>query len=176
MLTDFVRRSANQSPGRGVPSWPEQAPAGRRPGRPTAVVTTTPSDSHTWNLVFLQLLLEEHGYIVHNLGACVPVEELVDGCRRHQPDLLVLSSVNGHGVLEAPDCVRALRDAGLHRLRAVAGGKLTTDGALSDQQTTTLLEAGFDAVFTADQPVDAFARYLQQAAEEPAAAVSGAAV
>lgn len=41
------------------------------------VLSTIPSDSHTWNLLFLQLLLEEHGCEVTNLGACVPVATLV---------------------------------------------------------------------------------------------------
>lgn len=45
-----------------------------------AILSSTSSDSHMWNLIFIQLVLEEHGYHVTNLGACVPVEALVDRC------------------------------------------------------------------------------------------------
>ncbi|MFI5528778.1 cobalamin B12-binding domain-containing protein [Kitasatospora sp. NPDC051853] len=140
---------------------PGPAPS-REDGRgPTAVVATTPSDSHSWNLVFLQLLLEELGYTVHNLGPCLPTEDLVAGCREHRPDLLVLSSVNGHGLIEAPDAARAVRGAGLTDLHAVVGGKLTTDGTLDPGQYRALLAAGFDAVFTPERSALEFAEHLR---------------
>lgn len=55
------------------------------------------SDSHTWNLVFLYLLLEELGFDVVNLGASLPDDILISECTRIEPDLVVISSVNGHG-------------------------------------------------------------------------------
>src|SRR4051812_36876285 len=76
------------------------------------VVTTVSSDSHTWNLVFLQLLLEEMGHDVHNLGACVPDDIVVGECRRLQPDMLVVSTVNGHGSIDGARMVRRIREAG----------------------------------------------------------------
>ncbi|MER5483732.1 cobalamin-dependent protein [Streptomyces sp. NPDC002812] len=134
---------------------------------PTAVVGTVPSDSHTWNLVFLQLLLEEHGYHVHNLGPCTPHEELAAACADLAPDLLVLSSVNGHGVIEGPRSIQAVRArSGQAGPSSVIGGMLTTNGQLTEGQTTALLEAGFDAVFTTDQSVHAFSEYLRRQALE----------
>ncbi|MGQ4416103.1 methylaspartate mutase, partial [Streptomyces sp. SAS_269] len=37
-------------------------------GTPVVVVSSLASDAHTWNLVFLQLLIEESGFDVVNLG------------------------------------------------------------------------------------------------------------
>ena len=51
-----------------------------------AVLSSTSSDSHMWNLIFIQLVLEEHGYRVTNLGACVPVDVLADQCAAQPPD------------------------------------------------------------------------------------------
>src|SRR4051812_3180408 len=54
------------------------------------LVTSVSSDSHTWNLVFLQLLLEDLGHKVTNLGACTPDDEILGAARALEPDLLVV--------------------------------------------------------------------------------------
>ncbi|MFE7187721.1 cobalamin B12-binding domain-containing protein [Streptomyces erythrochromogenes] len=112
------------------------------------VVTTMASDSHTWNLVFLQLLLEELGHRVTNLGACVPDELLVAECRRIEPDLIVLSSVNGHGFNDGLRVIEALRACPeLVRTPTVIGGKLGISGSGTPARQRVLLTAGFDGVF-----------------------------
>ncbi|MCX4725051.1 cobalamin B12-binding domain-containing protein [Streptomyces sp. NBC_01306] len=126
----------------------------RRPGpsgeraRLRVLVSGTVSDAHTWNLVFLQLLLEEAGHRVTNIGACVPEELLVGQCLQHRPDLVVISSVNGHGHQDGTRAVRALRAE--HALRGTAvviGGKLGISAGLKDDAHDALLAVGFDAVF-----------------------------
>jgi methylaspartate mutase sigma subunit len=124
----------------------EQAGVDERRG--TVVVTSMSSDSHTWNLVFLQLLIEELGYDVVNLGPCVPDDVLVDRCMAVAPSMVVISSVNGHGYqdgLRVIDKVRACQQ--LVATPVVIGGKLS----VSDQHTAARIEqlmaAGFDAVF-----------------------------
>lgn len=120
-----------------------------RPATGTVVLGTVSSDSHTWNLVFLQLLLEEMGRHVINLGACVPDEVFIEQCRRHRPDLVVVSSVNGHGYAEGRRLGAALRaEPALHGVPVVIGGKLGVSGALDPVQVGHLLDAGFNAVYT----------------------------
>jgi methylmalonyl-CoA mutase cobalamin-binding subunit len=136
---------------------------------PEAVLSTVSSDAHTWNLIFLELLLIESGYRVHNLGACVPDDLLVGSCRELRPDLLVVSSVNGHGAIDGQRVIRRLRATpGLTVLPAVIGGKLGTDGeAGAEARRSRLTSAGFDAVFegpAAEANFRAFARGLRTAA------------
>lgn len=114
---------------------------------PTVVISGLASDAHTWNLVFLQLLIEELGYHVVNLGPCVPDEMLVDQCRRLAPALIVISSVNGHGHQDGRRAVGRLRACPeLAATPLVIGGKLGTGGA-DEARCGELLAAGFDAVF-----------------------------
>ncbi|MYY01067.1 cobalamin-dependent protein [Streptomyces sp. ATexAB-D23] len=116
--------------------------------RGTAIVTTVASDSHTWNLVFLQLLIEELGYEVINLGPCTPDLVVVDACREAAPDLVVVSSVNGHGHQGGLRVIKALRACGeLASTPVVIGGKLGVGGQQSEAAIGALLSAGFDAVF-----------------------------
>jgi len=129
----------------------------RRPApdaRPV-IVSSTVSDAHTWNLVYLQLLIEELGYQVVNLGPCVPEEELIAACSRLRPTFVVLSSVNGLGGQDGLRLIRRLRAVGeLHDLPIVIGGKLGIGGA-DPQIVAELVAAGFNAVFddNADGPV-----------------------
>ncbi|MFF8378742.1 cobalamin B12-binding domain-containing protein [Streptomyces sp. NPDC015661] len=148
---------------------------GSRPafaGHPRVLVSSTSSDSHTWNLVFLQLLLEEMGNEVVNIGACVPDALLIAECRRHRPDMVVISSVNGHGFLDGRRLIRRLREEpDLARLPVVIGGKLGTRGGAGDATGTgfgqQLMDAGFDAVFEDTAGVDAFRAYLELAPYAP---------
>lgn len=128
------------------------------------LVTSVSSDSHTWNLVVLQLVLEELGHRVHNLGACVPDGLLVSECRRLQPDLVVVSSVNGHGYHDGMRVIRrfrAVRD--LKRTPVVIGGKLGIAGPGCDLSRGRLVAAGFDAVFEEEVAgLTAFRSYVRQ--------------
>ncbi|MEK8169519.1 cobalamin-dependent protein [Streptomyces sp. M19] len=120
------------------------------------------SDSHTWNLVFLQLLLEEHGHQVRNLGPCVPEDLLIAEARSARPALIVLSSVNGHGYQDGMRMITRLRDcADLRELPVVIGGKLGISGARSAEELAALKDAGFSAVFDdSAEGVTAFLRML----------------
>jgi methylaspartate mutase sigma subunit len=126
----------------------------------TVVVSSTVSDSHMWNLVFLQLLIEELGHNVINLGACVPDALLLDQCRDTRPDLIVISSVNGHGVndgLRLAPLIRACSE--LSGTPLVIGGKLGVDGIGNVTGRDRLEQAGFDRVYD-ESELAAFGDYL----------------
>jgi methylaspartate mutase sigma subunit len=119
------------------------------------LLSTTSSDSHTWNLMFLQLLLEERGHEVVNLGPCVPDELLVETARSCRPSAIVSSTVNGHGRIDGARVARAVRrDPETAQLPMMIGGKLGIEGTSSDDEVSRLIEAGFDAVFVDANPDD----------------------
>lgn len=120
------------------------------------VVTSVASDSHTWNLVFLQLALEELGHNVHNLGACVPDELLVAECLQTRPDLVVVSTVNGHGLHDGSRLIGRIRAyPELAATPVVIGGKLGISGPGGHERREQLRCAGFDAVFEDSAGMDA---------------------
>ncbi|MFD6325488.1 cobalamin B12-binding domain-containing protein [Streptomyces sp. NPDC058442] len=138
-------------------------PPAEHRGSRRVLVSSVSSDSHTWNLVFLQLLLEELGSEVTNIGSCVPDDLLIEECRRVRPDLVVISSVNGHGALDGSRAVRRLREEpDLRDVRIVIGGKLGVRGAQAGTYGPELMEAGFDAVFEDAAGVAEFRRYLDR--------------
>jgi methylaspartate mutase sigma subunit len=121
------------------------------------------SDAHTWNLVYLQLLLEEYGHRVTNLGGCVPDRLLVSECLRLRPDLVVISTVNGHGWRDGRQAITALRSrTEFADTPVVIGGKLGIAGPGGEAYVHSLRAAGFDAVFEDNAGPSAFRAYLQQ--------------
>lgn len=141
------------------------------------VVTSVASDAHTWNLVYLQLVLEELGHRVTNLGACVPDDLLTRECRLLLPDMIVISSVNGHGGYDGLRVIRRLRECPkLAHTPTIIGGKLGIGGDSGSDQAERLLQAGFDAVFDdcagATQLRSFVSRLLPAAAPAHAASVS----
>lgn len=112
------------------------------------LLCTLPSDSHMWNLVALQLFLEEMGHEVRNLGACTPVPLVLQTCRAERPDCVVVSTVNGLGGIDAARLITALRaEPEWSGLPVVIGGKLGVRGEADADPSAALRELGYDAVF-----------------------------
>jgi len=131
--------------------------------RSKTLVTGLSSDSHTWNLIFLQLYLEERGHEVVNLGPCVPDGLLVSECLRTSPDLVLMSSVNGHGRSDGQRVVRKLREQEeLEQTPIIIGGKLGISGRQSDLDLKGLIDSGFDAVFDDNAGSAGFATFLEE--------------
>jgi len=138
----------------------EPAPAA---GGLSVVVTSVASDSHSWNLVYLQLALTEMGHRVVNLGPCVPDELLVSECLRVRPDLVVVSSVNGHGHIDGMSLIGLIRACPeLADTPVVIGGKLGIAGPAGLSSRNQLRAVGFDAVFDGDSGMAAFRRFTER--------------
>ncbi|MFF2958964.1 cobalamin B12-binding domain-containing protein [Streptomyces sp. NPDC057963] len=150
---------------------PAEMVSRNRSGPLDVVVTGLPSDAHTWNLVFIQLLLEDLGHEVVNLGPCIAEDEVVESCCKYRPDLLVVSSVNGHGFHDAKPLIGAVRARWeLAGLPVVIGGNLgVTGGEGAERQARELMAAGFDAVFQEGVALASFEEFVGALPREPRA-------
>ncbi|MEU2431337.1 cobalamin B12-binding domain-containing protein [Streptomyces sp. NPDC007861] len=124
------------------------------------LLTTVESDSHIWNLVYLQKFLEENGAEVKNLGACTPVGTVAQAIQEYRPSLLVVSSVNGHGHHGARVLLSALRKSGLE-VPSVVGGKLTIAESDNDWVRRDLLNHGYTDVFNGEDAIEKFQGFLR---------------
>lgn len=140
---------------------------------PLVLLTTVPSDAHNWNLIFMQLLLEETGFTVVNLGPCVPFSLLASACLEHAPDAVVVSTINGHGFIEGKELIEEAR-----KMSSVAetpffiGGKLSTDATLSHLYAVELEQAGYRKAFGGGDGLPEFLEQLALIKARKAAAVS----
>ena len=144
--------------GDAVDRRPESQPAKSK----RAVIATVPSDSHMWNLVYIELVLRENGWDVNNLGACTPAELVVETCLAERPDMLVVSSVNGHGHIGGRKLIGQIRSRSeLDYLPVVIGGKLGTLGANNSVFVEPLMSAGYSAVFMEAEGLEEFGRFIE---------------
>ncbi|MBA3770966.1 MAG: cobalamin B12-binding domain-containing protein [Ramlibacter sp.] len=128
---------------------------------PRCLIATIESDSHMWNLVYLQLWLSEQGFEVRNLGCCTPSSDLVEALDSFEPDLVVVSSVNGHGHHQGRQIIANIRQHDPD-VTCVIGGKLTTSEADTILVQGSLLQAGYAGVFIGGHAMADFAAFLQE--------------
>jgi methylmalonyl-CoA mutase cobalamin-binding subunit len=125
------------------------------------VIAGLPTDTHTWNLAYLELHFRERGFSVRNVGSCASAAEIAHAVRAAAADVVVLSSVNGHGHLEGgPLAAELRRRLDFGNVPLVIGGKLTIDAELGETARRELLAAGFDAVFFGENALADFDRFL----------------
>ena len=126
-------------------------------------LTSISSDSHTWNLVFLQLLIEKQGHTVINLGCCVSDVEIIKRSYEEEIDLVVVSTVNGHGYIEGNRLILSFkREKKIAHIPVVIGGKFGISGKDNTKHYPSLLKNGFDAVFGDSPNLVAFENYINQ--------------
>jgi methylmalonyl-CoA mutase cobalamin-binding subunit len=124
------------------------------------VIATIPSDSHTWNLVFLELLFKNHDCDTLNLGCCTPYSEIQKNSKNI--DLVVISTVNGHGYSEGLELIQFLKNTMKNTIPPIIiGGKLGVKGSENKQYYSTLLNSGYSAVFDDSVPIEDFEKYIE---------------
>jgi methylmalonyl-CoA mutase cobalamin-binding subunit len=87
---------------------------------------------------------------------------VVDTCLAERPDMLVISSVNGHGHIGGRKIIGAVRSQSeLDYMPAVIGGKLGTLGANNKVFAEPLVEAGYSAVYLENDGVAPFTEFIE---------------
>lgn len=124
------------------------------------ILTGTASDSHMWNLIFMELFLQENGCNVRNLGPCVPFEELSSSIQESKPDLIVISSISGHLFQDAMKIMASFADQAVHLPPVVVGGKIGISEKSKLFQKRKLIKLGYDDVFINDDSLERFKKYL----------------
>ncbi len=114
-----------------------------------ALLATIPSDSHSWNMVFMEFVLEENGYCVRNLGPNTPIKEAEEILHAECFDLVVISSVNGHAYIEGQALAKRIAANSDYQGPLLLGGKICTqtDPETILRHSAALKKSGFDAVF-----------------------------
>jgi methylaspartate mutase sigma subunit len=126
-----------------------------------AILASTPDDSHQWNLHGVEMELKERNIDVINLGPLTSCKVIAETVRDRRPDLLVVSTVNGHGVHSMMEVLRALEEYQVKRsIRIVIGGLLTTDPEDAKTAKSTLMSAGCSGVFTGPEAWSGFDEFL----------------
>ena len=130
---------------------------------PKIIVCTTPSDSHMWNLVILDLFLQEKDFNVLNLGSNTPFKAVLESLDTFCPDLVIVSSLNGHLLQDGVEMMRYIQShKGYVPCSFVAGGRASTDPKNMLFISKKLKSYGFEETFFDKNALESLNHYLFQ--------------
>ncbi len=128
-----------------------------------ALILGTPSDAHTWNLFYLELILKESGFQTAVHGCCISYPEISKAVNLDHWDLIVVGSLNGHFYYESKQTFQAII-SGITGKRPpiVAGGKIDVYDRDIEFLERAIMRQGYDNVFFGSDSVDRFKEYCTQ--------------
>ena len=129
---------------------------------PNALVLGTPSDAHTWNLFYLDLILKESGFNSEVLGGCVNLRDVTKKVGTSYWDIILVSSLNGHFYLESQSVLKSIKKGlGARNPIIVAGGNVDTSNRDINFLERIVKKQGYDEVFFRGDSIKKFQKYCE---------------
>jgi len=89
----------------------------------TIVIATIQGDLHDLGKNIVKIMLETAGFVVHDLGADVPVRDLIDKAEEIQADIIAASAILTTTMAHMPDINGILEELGIRKkYRIMLGG------------------------------------------------------
>jgi excisionase family DNA binding protein len=121
-----------------------------------AVVCTVEEEMHELSVLCVQLLLEEKGWGVVNLGAHTPFYAMTDAVEKHKPELVCISSTANMALSRNAREYDQFREAALERgATLVLGGEGFRDEAIRQRFPADLHAESFEELMQFLQPQEA---------------------
>jgi len=96
---------------------------GKQDSRGTIVIATIQGDIHDLGKNIVKIMLEAAGFVVHDLGANVPVRDLIDKAEAVQADIIAASAILTTTMAHMPDINGILEELGIRdRYMIMLGG------------------------------------------------------
>lgn len=96
---------------------------GMQGSRGTIVIATIQGDMHDLGKNIVKIMLEADGFVVHDLGADVPVRDLIDKAEAVQADIIAASAILTTTMAHMPDINGMMEELGIRdRYMIMLGG------------------------------------------------------
>ena len=113
----------------------------------TIVMGVIGADAHAVGNKIIAFALQEAGYKVVNLGVMVSQEEYINAAIETKADLILVSSLYGHGEIDCSGLREKLEEAGLHDIPLFAGGNLVVGKQDFVDVEKRFKDMGFNCVY-----------------------------
>lgn len=114
---------------------------------PKVVIGTIGSDAHVTGQFVLTRAMEDAGFQVIRLGACVPQEEFIEAAVETGADAILVSSLYGMAYFDCETLREKCVEAGLKDILLYIGGHLGTNREKWEEVQTRFHGIGFDRVY-----------------------------
>lgn len=115
---------------------------------PKVVIGTIGSDAHVTGQFILTRAMEDAGFQVIRLGACVPQEEFIEAAIETGADAILVSSLYGMAYFDCEALREKCIEAGLKDVILYIGGHLGTNREKWDDVEARFRGIGFDRVYS----------------------------
>ncbi len=116
-------------------------------GERTIVTGVIGADVHAVGNKILAFALREAGFKVINLGVMVSQEEYIEAAIETNADVILVSSLYGHGEIDCHGLRQKCDEAGLKEIPLLAGGNLVVGKQNFEDVEKRFLAMGFTRVY-----------------------------
>ncbi|NLX66649.1 MAG: methylaspartate mutase subunit S [Bacteroidales bacterium] len=116
-------------------------------GERTIVTGVIGADVHAVGNKILAFALREAGFKVVNLGVMVSQEEYIEAAIETNADVILVSSLYGHGEIDCHGLRQKCDEAGLKEIPLLAGGNLVVGKQNFEDVEKRFLAMGFTRVY-----------------------------
>lgn len=116
-------------------------------GQIVLVLGVIGADVHAVGNKILDYAFNQAGFKVINLGVMVSQKEFVEAAVESNADIIVVSSLYGHGEIDCPGLRDKCNEAGLKNIKLFVGGNLVVGKRDFAETEKRFLEMGFDRVY-----------------------------
>ena len=113
----------------------------------TIVIGVIGADVHAVGNKILNFIFTDAGFKVVNLGVMVTQKEFVEAAIESAADVIMISSLYGHGEIDCKGLREMCDEAGLKNIKLYAGGNLVIGKVNFEEVEARYKKMGFDRVY-----------------------------
>lgn len=113
----------------------------------TIVMGVIGADVHAVGNAILDYAFTQAGFKVVNLGVMVSQKEFIDAAKESNADIIVVSSLYGHGEIDCRGLKEKCDESGLSDVKLYVGGNIVVGKTDFDEVKKRFLAMGFDRVY-----------------------------
>lgn len=112
------------------------------------------SDCHAVGNKILDYALSEAGFDVINIGVLSPQEDFINAAKETSADVIIVSSLYGHGELDCQGMREKCDEAGLEGILLYVGGNIVVGKQNWENVHARFTSMGFDRIYPPGTSVD----------------------
>ncbi len=128
----------------------------------TMILGVIGSDCHAVGNKILERVFSDAGFKVINLGVMVSQDEYIDAAIETGAEVIMVSSLYGHGEIDCQGFRERCVERGLHRVIIYVGGNLVIGKTPREQVIAKFEQMGYDRVFMPDVDLESVIELLRE--------------
>jgi len=130
--------------------------------KPTLILGVIGADVHAVGNKILNYTFTQAGFSVTNLGVMVSQKEFVEAAVEADADVIIVSSMYGHGEIDCKGLREKCEEAGLSDILLYVGGNLVVGKQDFAQVEKVFLDMGFNRVYAPGSDPKVAIEHLRQ--------------